>query len=195
MIRELVLAIGPLALAWAAVLYRLPVFWHQLEAPGLRAHWLAHLALAVALTFLFAPFYLAFDSVAGIANLARLLAHASVLVSAWCVQVYFAYLALPRDRARATTVRGGALLLLALVLLDLFFHLANVDEDAFDFTGHFAGAPFVLEYRLVFLAYLAWSMVILISLARRYAPLARTRPALFLGLHLLALAGGLPWGT
>ncbi len=32
-------------------------------------------------------------------------------------------------------------------------------------------------------------MAILIALARRYAPLARTRPALFLGLHLLALAG------
>ncbi len=189
MIRELVLAMGPLALAWAAVVYRLPVLWRPAETPGLRAHWFAHLALAVALTFLFAPFYLAFDDVVGVANLARLLAHASVLVSAWWVQVYFAYLALPRDRARVTSVRGGVLLLCALLLLAMFFHLANVGEDAFDFTGHFAGAPFVLEYRLIFLAYLGWSMVILITLARRYAPLARTRPALFLGLHLLALAG------
>lgn len=189
MIRELVLAIGPVALAWAAVVYRLPVLWRPAETAGLRAHWFAHITLAVALTFLFAPVYLAFDALVGVANLARLLAHTSVLVSAWCVQVYFAYLALPRDRARATSVRGGVLLLWALLLLGLFFHLANVDEDAFDFTGHFASAPFVLEYRLIFLAYLGWSMVILITLARRYAPLARTRPALFLGLHLLALAG------
>ncbi len=189
MIRELVLAIGPVALAWAAVVYRLPVLWRPAETAGLRAHWFAHITLAVALTFLFAPVYLAFDALVGVANLARLLAHTSVLVSAWCVQVYFACLALPRDRARATSVRGGALLLWALLLLGLFFHLANVDEDAFDFTGHFASAPFVLEYRLIFLAYLGWSMVILITLARRYAPLARTRPALFLGLHLLALAG------
>ncbi|MDQ6670671.1 MAG: hypothetical protein M3069_07945 [Chloroflexota bacterium] len=189
MIRELVLAIGPLTLAWAAVVYRLPVLWRSAETPGLRAHWFAHLALAVALAFLFAPFYLAFDAVVGVANLARLLAHASVLISAWCVQTYFAYLALPRDRARATSTRGGVLLLSALLLLGLFFHLANVGEDAIDFTGHFASAPFVLEYRLIFLAYLGWSMVILITLARRYAPLARARPALFLGLHLLALAG------
>jgi hypothetical protein len=188
-IRELVLAIGPAALAWAAVVYRLPVLWRPAESAGLRAHWFAHIALVVALTFLLAPVYLAFDAFVGVANVARLLAHGSVLVSAWCVQVYFAYLALTADRARGTAARGGILLVAALLLLGWFFHLANVSEDAFDFTGHFASAPFVLEYRLVFLAYVARSMVILITLARRYAPLARTRASLFLGLHLLALSG------
>jgi hypothetical protein len=60
--------------------------------------------------------YLAFDAFVGVPNLARLLGHASVLVSAWCVQVY-AYLALPRDRARATSLRSGSLLIGAIVLM------------------------------------------------------------------------------
>jgi hypothetical protein len=187
--REVVLSIGPAALAWAAAVYRAPMLSRPAESAGLRAHWSAHLALAVALTVLSTPMYLAFGAFVGVPNLARLLGHISVLVSAWCVQIYFAYLALPRGRALTMSVRSGALLLCAIVLMSLFFQLASVGEEGADYTGAFAGAPFVVEYTLVFLAYLGWSMAILIALTRRYGPLARTRPALFLGLHLLALAG------
>jgi hypothetical protein len=195
MIRELLLADAPALLAWAAVLYKLPVLWRPLARPGLRAHWFAHLALALALTFLLHPTYLAIDAALGIPNLARLLGHASVLVAGWCVTVYFVHLTLPADRAGAETRRGGLVLVAALVLLGLFFRLASIgEEDAVDFTGHFAGRPFVLEYRLVFLAYLAWTMVVLITLGRRYAPLARDRPALALGLRLLGLAGWVALG-
>ena len=38
MIRELLLGDGPTLLAWAAVLYKLPVLWRPLARPGLRAH-------------------------------------------------------------------------------------------------------------------------------------------------------------
>ena len=195
MIRELLLGDGPTLLAWAAVLYKLPVLWRPLARPGLRAHWFAHLALALALTFLLHPIYLAIDTAAGMPNLARLLGHASVLIAGWCVQVYFADLTLPADRARAAIRRGGLVLAAALGLLGLFFRLANIgEEDAVDFTGHFAARPFVLEYRLVFLAYLAWTMVVLILLGRRYAPVARDRPALALGLRLMGLAGWVALG-
>jgi len=94
MIGTLLLSYGPLVLAWAAVVYRLPVLWRPVERSGLRAHWFDHLALAVGLTFLRGPVYLAVDAAAGIPNLARLLGHASVLVACWCVQVYFVHLAL-----------------------------------------------------------------------------------------------------
>jgi Family of unknown function (DUF6545) len=190
--RELLLADVPTLLAWAAVLYRLPVLWRQFARPGLRANWFAHFALALALTFLLAPAYLAIDAALGVPNLARLLGHASVLIAGWCVTVYFANLALPMDRAQTETKRGGLALALALLLLVLFFRLANIgEEDAFDFTGHFSNRPFVLEYRLVFLVYLAWTMLVLIRLANRYAPVARDRPALAVGLRLLGVAGWL----
>ena len=193
MIRTLVLSYGSLVLAWVAVAYRLPVLWQPVERLGLRAHWFAHLALAVSLTFLFGPVYLAIDAAAGMPNLARLLGHAVVLVACWCVQVYFVHLALPPRPARAASLRGGLALLAAMVLLAASFGLAHIrEEDAVDFTGHFAARPFVLEYRLVFLAYLATSMLVLIRLAHQYAPIVRDRPSLFLGLHLLGLAG---WGA
>jgi hypothetical protein len=184
------LTCGPLVLAWLAVAYRLPVLWRPVEQLGLRAPWGAHLALALALTFLWGPVYVLTDSVAGVPNLSRLLAHSLVLVGCWCVQVYFVHLALPPKTAHRRTLHGGLALLVALVLMGVFFRVADIhEEDAVDFTGHFAGRPFVLEYRLVFLAYLGCSMLILITLARRYAPIVRDRASLFLGLQLLGLAG------
>lgn len=176
MIRELLLAGAPMVLAWAAVLYKLPVLWRPLGRPGLRADWFAHLPLALALTFLLAPAYLALDEALGVPNLARLLGHASVLIAGWYVTVYFANLALPIDRAQAETKRGAAALALALLLLAVTFRLANIgEEDAFDFTGHFSNRPFVFEYRLVFLVYLAWTMIVLIRLANRHAWATATR--------------------
>jgi hypothetical protein len=141
----------------------------------------------------------AVDAAVGVPNLARLLGHASVLIAGWCVAVYLANLALAIDRAQAETRRGGLALALALalalLLLGLLFRLANMgEEDAFDFTAHFSNCPFVLEYRLVFLVYLAWTMVVLIRPANRYAPVAHDRPALALGLRLVGLAGWVALG-
>jgi hypothetical protein len=195
MIQALALNYGPLVLAWLAVVYRLPVLWRPVERHGLRAHWFAHLALALALTFLIAPVYVAVDAAAGVPNLSRLVGHGMVLVACWCVQVYFVHLALPAESARSASARGGIALFLALGLLALAFRLAAIqEEDAADFTGHFSARPFVLEYRLVFLIYLAGSMMVLIRLAHQYAPLVRDRVSLFLGLHLLGFAGWVALG-
>jgi hypothetical protein len=190
MIQALALNYGPFVLAWLAVAYRLPVLWRPVERHGLRAHWFAHLALALALTFLLGPIYLAVDAATGVPNLSRLLGHGAVLVACWCVQVYFVHLAWPADSARAVSARGGIALVVTLGLLALTFRLAGIqEEDATNFTGHFSARPFVLEYRLVFLLYLAASMLVLIRLARQYAPIVRDRASLFLGLHLLGFAG------
>jgi hypothetical protein len=74
----------------------------------------------------------------------------------------------------------------SLAILAIFFHLANVAEDAIDFTGYFAALPLVFEYRL---AYFAWSMVIPHRPGTPLRDSSQAGPSLFLGLHILALSG------
>jgi hypothetical protein len=178
---------GPALLAWVAVLYRVTILRRPVESQGLRGYWFGLLALALAATVLLPPIYLAFDDLVGVRNLARLLAHSLVLVSSWCVQVYLYYLTYTDSRAGAGTRRSACVLVVALALMAACFAQVHVGEDAFNFSGHYASAPFVFEYRLVFLAYIAWALRTIIVLTWRCADVARSRPALHLGLRLVAL--------
>ena len=183
----LVIAYGPALLAWVAVLYRAPILRRPVQSQGLRGYWFGLLALALSATVLLPPIYLALDDLLGIPNLARLAAHSLVLVSSWCVQVYLYHLTYTDTRAAHGTRRSAGVLVVALALMAACFAQLHVGEDAFDFSGHYASVPFVLEYRLVFLAYIAWALRTIILLTWRYADIARSRPALHLGLRLVAL--------
>jgi hypothetical protein len=86
--------------------------------------------------------------------------------------------------------RSGWVLSGALLLMTVFFGLAPVDDEApSDFMTRYGNAPFILEYRLVFLLYLGFALVNVIRLCWRYARLA-DRPALRMGLRIDA-AGAL----
>jgi hypothetical protein len=99
------------------------------------------------------------------------------------VQAYLSYLNFPEREAHPTVRRSGLVLLGTLVLLTIFFVLAPVDEEALDFMTRYGNAPFVLEYRLVFLWYLAFALVNVVRLSWRYAGVTN-RPALDVGLRI-----------
>jgi hypothetical protein len=179
------LAYGPAALAWVAVLYRLPALRRSPRDPAIRAHLLTLLSLTVALTILLPPIYVAIDRLAGFPNLARLLGNSLVLVAGWAVQAFLYYLSYPAAQARRATHRNGYLLLGTLVTAAVLFVLAPVDDEALEFDSLYADAPFVLEYRLVYLGYLGLALGNVVRLSWRYARLA-ARPPLHLGLRLVA---------
>jgi hypothetical protein len=185
--RSLLLDYGPTVLTWAAVVYKVPALRRRPDDWSLRTLWLTLLALAVTLTLLLPPVYLGIDRLFGVPNLTRLLAHTLTLLASWSVQAYLAYLNYPEIEARPSVRRSGWLLLGTLVLMTIFFVLAPVDDEApLDFMTRYGDAPFILEYRLVFLLYLGFALVNVVGLCWRYAGLA-DRPALSLGLRIDAL--------
>jgi hypothetical protein len=192
--REL-LAYGTILLAWAAVAYKLPALARRPRDPGVRSFWLATLAIALALSARPAPVYLAISQLTGMPNAARLLDNALILVAAWCVQAFLFHLSHGQDRAGAGTRRAGWALAATLVAMAVLFALAPVDADEpAEFTARYGSAPFVLEYRLVFLAFLGYALQNVVRLSWRYAGLSQL-PALRAGLRLVAAGGvtGLAW--
>lgn len=187
MAKEL-LDVGPALLAWTAVAYKLPALRRSPHDPALRAYWLTLLFLAIALTVLLPPVYLAIDRLAGFPNLARLLGHSSVLVTSWAVQAFLLHLNFPGGAARGKIRRLGWALAGALALMTALFVLAPVEEEALEFMTRYANAPFILEYWAVFLSYLGLALVNQVRLSWRYASLA-DRVALRLGLRLAAVGG------
>jgi hypothetical protein len=192
MIRD-VLVWFPAGLAWVAVGYTFPALLRRRHDPAFRAFWLSLLFLALSLSVLVPPGYAAIDKLSGVANLARLLGNALILVAGWQVQAFLFHLNYPDDRARLRIGWSASFLAAALILLTAFFALAPVRREAADFVGRYADAPFVLEYRLVFLAYLGWALGAIVFLSWRYAKLVE-RPALRLGLRVDALGGILGLG-
>ena len=171
------LAYAPAVLAWAAVAYRLPAFRRGPHHAARCAHWL---------TVLLPPVYLGIDHLSGIPNLARLLGNGLVLVACWTAQAFLSHLHRADERARLLIRRSGWALVCTLALMAGLFACAPVEQEAVDFTGRYGDAPFVMEYRLVFLASLSLAMLSIFRLASRFAR-ATDRPSLSLGLHLVAL--------
>lgn len=188
-----ILTYGPTVLAWAAVLYRLPAVRRSPGDAGRRSYWLTLLFLALALTVLLPPVYLWLGRAGGIPNLGRLLGNGLVLIASWTVQAYLFHLNYPPEHARPRVHRMAWALAAALGLMAILFALAPVDRDAVDFTRRYGDAPYVLEYRLVFLAYLGLALVNVVRLSWRYAGVAE-RPALALGLRLVALGASFGLG-
>jgi hypothetical protein len=181
---------GLVLVAWLAVATRLPAVARRPAPPALRAYWLSLLALALALSVQRPAVYLLIDAGAGIPNLARLLGDALVVASAWAVQVFLYHLYFPGARATRASRRSGVLFVGTLLLLGVLFAAAPVDEEALAFARRYADAPFVLEYRLVLLAYVGFALIHLAGPAWRYAGLAEGA-VLRLGLRLVALGAAL----
>ena len=183
-----ILVYGPAVLAWMAVVYKLPAYRHGRRDPALRWLWLSLLFLALALTAILPPVYLGIDRLVGVANLARSLVNGLVMVASWAVQAFLFHVNYPDGEALARIRRVGWALAGALVLMAALFVLAPAGEETTDFIGRYGSAPFVLEYRFVFLGYLGLALGNIVRLAWRYAGIAG-RPATRLGLRFVALGG------
>ena len=185
--RELV-TYGPGLLLWAAVAYRFPILRRSTRDERARALWLTSLALAMSLTLMWPGVYAALDRLAGVPNLARLLANMLVLVAGWFNQCFFFHLNYSQVAAAQRARRSARLLAAALVVMASLFLLAGVDEERWNFTDRYASAPFIVEYRLVYLAYLALTIAVVMRLAWQYAQVA-VDPSVKVGLRLVAAAG------
>jgi hypothetical protein len=188
--REL-LSYVPTLLMWAAAVYKFPR--RTPPEPGARFLWLTLLGLALALTVLLPPVYLALDRFSSLPNLARFLGNGLVLVAGWTAQAYLFHLNYAEQRAAPAIRCNGYLLLATLLASAILFSLAQVEEEALDFQNRFASAPFVMEYRLVYLAYLGLTLRYVVPLSWRYATMS-PRPALSLGLRLVAAGGAVGCG-
>jgi len=193
MAREL-LAYVPVALAWAAVAYKLLALHRTPGELGLRSFWFGLLALALSLTTLLPPVYLGIDRLVGIPNLARLLAHCLMVIAAWSIHMFLFYLNYPDAQARPGRRREGLLLGLTIALLIGLFGLADVEEESLEFTSRYANTPFIAEYRLVLLGYLGWVLANAARLSWRYAGISAGRPSLHLGLRLVATGASVGLG-
>jgi hypothetical protein len=180
------LQLWPVLLAWAAVFFKLPALRRNRHDPAPRAYWLGLVGVALTLTVLLPPVYLAVDQLAGVPNLARLLAHGLALAAGCSVQAFLLLLSYPASTAWHRIHRRGWALASTLVTMTGLFALAPVDDETIEFTTRYADAPLMPEYWLVFLAYLGLTGVEVARLSWRYARLS-DRPALRLGLRLTAV--------
>lgn len=186
MARDL-LAYVPVALAWAAVAYKLSAFLRHPGEPALRSFWFGLLALALSLTTLLPPVYLGIDRLVGIPNLARVLAHCLMVLAAWSIHMFLFHLNYPDAQARPDRRREGLLLGITLALLIGLFGLSDVEEESLEFTSRYADTPFIAEYRLVLLGWLGFVLANAARLSWRYAGISVSRPSLHLGLRLVAI--------
>ena len=180
---------GPPGVLWVAAVYTFRSVRRRPEHPGLRFYWLTVVVLAFALTVLLPPVYMAIDRLLGVPNLARFLGNGLALVACWTVQRFLAHVSGSDRPARGLIGHPGWVLIGALGLMGSLFAAAHVDQESIEFMKRYGAAPFVLEYRLVFLAYLGLGLINVSRLCWDYATVADP-PALRLGLRLVA-AGGL----
>ena len=182
------LTYGPTLLTWLAVAYKLPALRRRLHDPTVRAYWLCLLTLAVAQTVLLPPVYVTIDRLTGVPNLARLLGNGVGVLGCWILLVYLFQLSYPGPEAWARLRRAGGALGGALILMIGLFVLAPVDEEDVEFVQRYGNAPFIMEYRLVFLTAVGLTCLQAARLLWRYAD-AVARPVLRHGLRLMALGG------
>jgi hypothetical protein len=186
--KGLLLQLGPALLAWAAVLFKLPAVCHSPGNPELRAYWSGLLGVALTLTVLLPPVYVAIDRLAGVPNLARLLGHSLALTGGWSVQAFLLLLNYPPATARRKIRRRSWALAGTLVLMAILFTRAVVDDETTEFMRRYARAPLLVEYWVLFLAYLGMVGGNVVHLTWRYAQLS-DRVALRLGLRLTTVGG------
>jgi len=154
--------------------------------PALRATCGVLASLGVAELVSWYPSYHAIGELTGVPNLARYLMHLCALVAAAVVQSLFLHLSDP-ETARVRARWRWLILAVVAVVMGIAFHLARFDvEDPERFADRYATAPYMREYMLGFLAYLALAMVDIMRMSVRYS---RQLPpsALRLGLRVLAL--------
>ncbi|MEV6302222.1 MAB_1171c family putative transporter [Actinoplanes sp. NPDC051861] len=181
---------GPLLAALIAFLALIPKSRQLLRDPGnpaLRATCGVLASLGVAEVVSWGPVYHAIGQLSGVPNLARYLMHLCALVAAAAVQSLFLHLSDPRT-ARKRTAHRWLLLAAIAVIMGGVFLVAGFDvEDPQNFADRYAGAPWMREYMVSFLAYLALAMIDIMRMSIRYS---RQLPASALRTGLRVLTAG-----
>ncbi|MBG0564968.1 MAB_1171c family putative transporter [Actinoplanes aureus] len=155
--------------------------------PALRATCGVLASLGAAQVISCGPVYHVIGQVSGVPNLGRYLIHLCALIAAAAVQSLFLHLGDPAT-ARRRAAHRWLLLALAAAIMGAAVVVADFSvEDAENFADRYAGAPWMREYMISFLAYLALAMVDIMRMSIRYA---RQLPASALRLGLRLLSAG-----
>jgi hypothetical protein len=169
------LLVATTIVALAVVVYRNLLL---IRGPRTPARWCVTLAtwsIAVGMGFGIPSAYTWLDELVGVPNLARLVRHASAMTCIFALQLMYVYLDESKPARRAVVSRV-VLWSVAVTALSVLFALAPVDvEEPENFTDVYATAPWIPQYMIVYLGYLAVGTVDQIARARRYARRAQGR--------------------
>ncbi|MFC4116603.1 MAB_1171c family putative transporter [Nonomuraea zeae] len=184
---------GPAVIAWVLLAYRVRKGLRGPPDPARDTVWLLLLGLSLSLTLLTPAVYLFVGRVTGIPNLARLLGHGSMLVVAWSARTFLWHLSHPASAARPLTRLHLAALALTFVVMCTLFAAADTPVDDVRFAARYAAAPWVLEYWIIYIAYLIPAFTSMAVLGRQYARMS-TAPLLRVGLRLVTVGAYLAIG-
>lgn len=185
---------SPILLVWASLLFNWRSFYRRRSDPVHRSHWFATLTLALCLTILAPPVYAGIDRLSGVPNISRLISNSLAVLTAWILQPFLIGIIGYRERIWGLW-RSVWTVVATLSLMTGLFVLAPIDQtETHNFTGRYGSAPFMLEYRLIFIAYMGLVSWELLRLSRRHARRA-SQPALriYLGLHTVGWAFGVAY--
>ncbi|WP_328459305.1 hypothetical protein OHA21_26755 [Actinoplanes sp. NBC_00393] len=173
------------AVAFAALIPKTTQLLRDPRNPGLRATCGVLASLGVAQVISCKPVYHAIGQLSGVPNLGRYVIHLCALIAAAAVQSLFLHLGDPATARRRAAHRWLLLAVVAAVMGAVFLIADFAVEDAEHFADRYAGAPWMREYMISFLAYLALAMVDIMRMSLRYS---RQLPASALraGLRLLS---------
>lgn len=173
-------------LAWAAAAYRLRV-GNQRE-PGAWALPATLAALALGLTLKVPAVYQAAGDITGAPNLGQLLKDTSVVLSAFGTQVVLLHLLHPPGRAPALARRRLLATALTVAAMAAFFARAAPVSGGMDALRASLASPGLLEFRCLYLLFMAWVFTDIARLCWRFASLAGEQ-LLAAGLRLIAAGG------
>lgn len=171
-------------LTWLVALYRVP------RPRSTSGDWplaatLATLALGLALKI--PAVYDLVGRVGATPNLGQLVKNGAVVLSAFGTQVVLLRLLQPTDQAASRVRRRTPAPVLALVAMTVAFVVADTGRTELYVNQHLA-SPGLLEYRIVYLAFLIWAFGDIARICWRCAGLAGDR-TLGWGLRLIAAGG------
>jgi hypothetical protein len=184
---------GPAAIAWVLLAYRVRKGRRGPPDPARDTVWLLLLGLSLSLTLLTPTVYLFVGHLTGIPNLARLLGHGSMLVVAWSARTFLWHLNHPVSAVRPLTRIHLAAMALTFAGMGVLFMAADTPVNDVRFAARYAAAPWVLEYWLLYIAYLIPAFGSMAVRGWRYARMS-TAPLLRVGLRLVTMGAYLAIG-
>ncbi|GAA1012725.1 hypothetical protein Aple_014720 [Acrocarpospora pleiomorpha] len=184
---------GPAVIAWVLLAYRVRKGRRGPPDPARETVWLLLLGLSLSLTLLTPAVYGFVGDVTGIPNLARLLGHGSMLVVAWSARSFLWHLNHPVSAVRPLTRVHLSAMALTFAGMCVLFWAADAPVNDARFAARYAAAPWVLEYWLVYIAYLIPAFGSMAVLGWQYARMS-TAPLLRVGLRLVTMGAYLAIG-
>lgn len=164
-------------LLWAATFHRAAALVRRpAKGFGHTAICLALLFLALGFTVGLPPLYQRIPWLAEGASLVRLVQHGLTVISLFWLQMFVVHVTPSTGRAARGIGWRTATASVALGSMIVFFLLADPGDNAEDFVGAYAGSPFVTEYLLAYLGYMAVVLFDIYRLTTRCAVAATEGP-------------------